>query len=129
MGRLTDSEEKEFQAMKRNVSVSPVFRYTSIWASSKSNNLVRKRNADFLERLHPVVNGNDLVFGIKSTHLKKISRVEMICYLYGEIHLFHEFTFQTIPRSFTEFQAASGKFRVLVPPDEFIRYQAYPVSF
>ena len=60
---------------------------------------------------------------IEGGHLEKVRCVDMVPDAHVKIHFLPEFSFQTVPGSFTEFQSAAWEFCIIIPADELVAYQ------
>ena len=86
-----------------------------------------KRKRMFIEkecrnfyRPNPIVNADDLCFGVKRRGLEKIGGVKVIQYLDRTVHFFHPFAPKAIECTLSVFQSSPGKFRELHISDALI---------
>src|SRR5689334_17668739 len=70
--------------------------------------------------MNVIINGNDLVARMKSGRLVIIGGINMIADAYRKAGFFHEFTFEAIPRAFTEFQSSPRQLCKIPAANEFI---------
>jgi len=99
------------------------FRIDLQFAFVEIERFLPQRHFDGFEGLHPVIDANDLVFGVESGHLEEIRGIQVISDFHVKVHLFFELPFQALPGAFAEFESAAGEFGVIPSPDELVADQ------
>ena len=92
----------------------------------KIEGLVAQGRGDGLQRFGKIIDGNDLMVGIKGAHLEIVGGIDMIANRYLQVHLFHKLALQAVAGAFAKLEPAAGKLGIIITADVFITYQYLP---